>query len=142
MQPRPVPAALPPALYFSEATAIDLFEIRAAEIALQRGTGAARAFAAQAQEHHRALSAQLALAGRYLDLLPSRALAPEYQQMLDVLVSTADFNRVYLTQQRVVCRRALELHSAFAQRGASPTLRPVAQLGVSVATSDLQLLHQ
>lgn len=126
--------------YFSEATAIDLFELRAADIALQRSTGAARAFAAQAEQHHRALSAQLAFAGRHLDLLPSRSLPPDYQQMLDQLGLATDFNRLYLIQQRQVCARALQLHSLYASTGASPTLRPVAQFGVSVINADLQLL--
>lgn len=134
------PTPLPTDQYFSEATAIDLFELRAADIALQRSTGAARAFALQAEQRHRALSAQFAFAGRYLDLLPSRSLPPAYQQMLDQLGSTTDFNRLYLTQQRQVCVRALQLHSRYASAGASPTLRPVAQFGVSVINADLQLL--
>jgi len=138
---RPVaPIPLPTDQYFSEATAIDLFELRAADIALQRSTGSARAFALQAEQHHRALSAQLAFAGRYLDLLPSRSLPPVYQQMLDQLGSSTDFNRLYLTQQRQVCARALQLHSRYASVGTSPTLRPVAQFGVSVINADLQLL--
>jgi putative membrane protein len=136
-----MPPALPTAAYFSEATAIDLFELRAAEMALQRSVGTARSFALQAEEHHRALSAQLAFAGRYLNLLPSRALPPEYQKMLDQLSSTTDFDRFYLSQQRLVCARALLLHSRYAGAGESPTLRPVAQFGVSVINADLQLLR-
>jgi putative membrane protein len=134
-------AALMPSAYFAAATSIDLFELRAADIALKRSTGAGRSFALQAKQHHQALSAQFAFAGRYLDLLPSRTLPPEYQQMLNLLLSTNDFDRVYLAQQRLVCARALQLHSQFAQAGSSPTLRPVAQFGVSIAASDLQLLR-
>ena len=107
---------------------------------MQRSTGTARSFAMQADEHHRALSAQLAFAGRYLNLLPSRSLPPAYQQMLDQLNSTTDFDRLYLTEQRRVCARALQLHSGYASGGASPTLRPVAQFGVSVINADLQQL--
>jgi len=137
-----VAAPLPTEQYFAEATAIDLFELRAADIALQHSTGAARAFALQSEQHHRALSAQLAFAGRYLNLLPSRSLPPGYQQMLDQLGSATDFNRLYLAQQRQVCARALQLHSGYAIGGASPTLRPVAQFGVSVINADLQLLSR
>jgi putative membrane protein len=114
--------------------------LRAADIALQRPTRAARAFAFQSEQHHRALSAQLAFAGRYLNLLPSRSLPPAYQQMLDQLSSATDFDRLYFAQQRQVCARALQLHSGYAIGGASPTLRPVAQFGVSVINADLQLL--
>ena len=135
-------AVYPTNEYFSEATAIDLFEMRAAEVAMHRSTGAARSFALQADQHHRALSAQLAFAGRYLNLLPSRTLPSAYQQMLDQLTSTMDFDRVYLTQQRQVCARALQLHSAYASSGTSPTLRPVAQFGVSVINADMQMLRR
>lgn len=140
---KPVIAApLPTDEYFAEATAMDLFDLRAADIALQRSTGAGRAFALQSEPHHRALSAQLAFAGRYLNLLPSRSLPPDYEQMLDQLNSTTDFDRVYLGQQRQVSARALQLHSRYANAGASPTLRPVAQFAVSVINADLQLLSR
>lgn len=128
--------------YFSEATAIDLFEMRAAEMALQRSTSGIRSFALQSEKHHRALSAQLAFAGRYLNLLPARYLPPEYQHMLDQLNSATDFDRLYLGQQRQVCARALQLHSRYASGGTSPTLRPVAQFGVSIIAADLQLLRR
>jgi len=137
-----VVASLPTDQYFAEATAIDLFEMRSSEMALQRSTGAARSFALQAGEHHRALSAQLAFAGRYLNLLPSRSLPPNYQQMLDQLNSATDFDRLYLTEQRQICVRALQLHSGYANGGTSPTLRPVAQFGVSVINADLQQLKR
>lgn len=60
--------------------------------------------------------------------------------MLDQLSSAPEFDRLYLSQQRMVCTRALQLHSRYASVGASPTLRPVAQFGVSVINADLQLL--
>lgn len=137
---RSVPAAPEPGVYFAQATSIDLFVIRAADIALKRSTGPGRSFALQAIQHHQALSAQLAFAGRYLDLLPSRVLPAEYQQMLDLLIATDNFDRVYLAQQRLVCGRALRLHSQFAQAGTSATLRPVAQFGLSIAASEQKLL--
>jgi putative membrane protein len=140
--PRPTPksSALSPASYFSEATAIDLFQLRAADIAMQHGSGRARSVALEAKRQHQAISAQMSFAGRYLNLLPSRSLPPEYQQMLSTLLSGADFNGVYLAQQRVVLARALKLHSNFAERGQSPTLRPVAQFASVAVQSELQVL--
>lgn len=126
--------------YFSEATAIDLFQLRAADISMQRGSGRARSFALEAKRQHQAISAQMSFAGRYLNLLPSRTLPPEYQQMLSTLLSTADFNRVYLTQQRSVCARAFKLHMNFAKSGQSPTLRPVAQFASGAVASELRVL--
>jgi putative membrane protein len=134
-------APVSPQRYFSEATAIDLFQLRAADIAMQRGTGLAHSFALEAKRQHQAISAQMSFAGRYLNLLPSRTLPPQYQQMLSTLLTTSDFNSVYLAQQRVVCARALKLHRDFASRGESPTLRPVAQFASGAVRSELRILE-
>lgn len=142
---RPPPAA--PAIapisssrYFAEATAIDLFELRAADVALQRGSGQARAFALESKRQHQAISAQMSFAGRYLDMLPSRELPAEYKQMLATLLSAGDFNAVYLAQQRRIGERALKLHSDYSRAGESPTLRPVAKFAASAVASELRLL--
>lgn len=142
---RPPPAApaivaMPSSLYFRQATAIDLFQLRAADIALQRGSGSARSFALESRRQHQAISAQMAFAGRYLDMLPSRDLPAEYQQLLATLLSTGDFNTVYLAQQRRIGERALKLHSDYSKAGDSPTLRPVAKFAASAIASELRLL--
>jgi predicted outer membrane protein len=144
---RPPPAtpaivAMPSSLYFRQATAIDLFQLRAADIALQRGSGSARSFALESRRQHQAISAQMAFAGRYLDMLPSRDLPAEYQQMLATLLSTGDFNTVYLAQQRRIGERALKLHGDYAKAGQSPTLRPVAKFAASAIASELRLLDR
>jgi predicted outer membrane protein len=135
-----VRAPLSPSSYFSEATAIDLFQLRAADIALQRGSGSARPFAVESRRQHQAISAQMSFAGRYLNLLPSRTLPPEYQQMLASLLSAPNFNEVYLAQEQTVCERALKLHNEYATRGGSPTLRPVAHFAAGAVASELQAL--
>jgi predicted outer membrane protein len=126
--------------YFSEATAIDLFQLRAADIALQRGSGAARSMALESRRQHQAISAQMSFAGRYLDLLPSRVLPTEYQRMLSALLATSNFNALYLAQQRMVCARALRLHTNYAASGESPTLRPVARFAANAISSELKVL--
>ncbi len=133
---------MPSSLYFREATAIDLFQLRAADIALRRGSGQARSFALESKRQHQAISAQMSFAGRYLDLLPSRVLPTDYQQMLAALLETNDFNALYLSQQRRVAERALKLHSDYSRAGESPTLRPVAKFAASAVASELRLLDR
>lgn len=140
-QPSPSPSAISTSRYFAEASAIDLFQLRAADIALQRATGPARSFALESKRRHQAISAQMSFAGRYLDMLPARVLPAEYQQLLSALLSAGDFNSVYLAQQRRVCERALKLHSDYARSGSSPTLRPVAKFAASAVQSELQFLR-
>ena len=129
-----------PSRYFEQATAIDLFQLRAADVALERGTGQARSFAIESKQQHQAISAQMSFAGRYLNMLPSRVLPAEYEQMLTTLLSTGDFNSVYLSQQRIINERALKLHTDYARTGQSPTLRPVAKFAAAAVASELRLL--
>jgi putative membrane protein len=136
----PAAAPLSPSQYFSEATAIDLFQLRAADIALQRGSGHARSFAVESRRQHEAIAAQMSFAGRYLNLLPSRTLPTEYQQMLSSLLSASNFDSLYLDQERAICGRALKLHRNYASNGGSPTLRPVAQFAENAVSSELKAL--
>jgi predicted outer membrane protein len=132
--------ALPSAAYFAQATAADLFLVRAADIALQRPDSGVRGTALQLKQHHEGLAAQMSLSGRRLNLLPSRVLPAEYQQMLAALRLAGDFDRTYLAQQRQVLARALRLHQAYARAGQSPTLRPVAQFGATTISGELKRL--
>lgn len=139
--PSPVPQAVPStAAYFAAATALDLFQLRAADVAIGRSSGLARAFAEQAKRRHSAISAQFSFAGRRLNLLPARSLPAEYDSMLRALLSAPDFDRTYLQQQRTVLARAVRLHSAYAAKGESPTLRPVAKFAEDSARTQLNLL--
>ena len=77
-------APLASAAYVAMASSIDLFEIRSAELALQRSRDADhRALAEMLIEAHKGTSAQLSFAGRRLNLLPSATLLPRHQAMLD-----------------------------------------------------------
>jgi len=75
---------------------------------------------------HRGTSAQLSMAGRRLNLLPTASLTPEHQAMLDALKTTPDFDSTYRAQQAILLREGISLHGNFARAGKSPTLRPVA----------------
>jgi putative membrane protein len=129
------------AAYVANAAAIDLFEIRSSELALQRSTSRrVRDFAAMMIEAHKGTSSQLSLAGRRLNLLPSASLDAKRQALLNQLRGAANFDAVYKQQQLSVHREALALHSSYAARGTSPTLRPVAAAIVPVIQRHLRLI--
>jgi len=138
----PTGAAVSPAAYFTEAAAIDLFEVRAAELAMQMSANArVKEFATMIASAHKGTAAQLSFAGRRLNLLPSATLTPKYQAMLDQLQATPDFDATFRRQQMVVHQQALSLHSGYAARGSSPTLRPVASAMVPIVERHLRLLR-
>lgn len=113
--------------YVASAASIDMFEIQSAELARHRsGSAAVREFAAMMTAAHRGTSAQLSLAGRRLNLLPSATMNDRHQRMLQELTGAANFDATYRRQQAAIHQEALSLHSNYAARGASPTLRPVA----------------
>ena len=143
-RPRPpaAAAAATPADYVARASSTDLFEIRSSELALTRATSPRiRDFARKMMRDHSGTSGQLSLAGRRLNLLPSATLRPEHEAMMRDLLASSDFDRLYVQQQLRVHKAALSLHSAFAARGLSPTLRPVAAAAVPIVRRHLQELR-
>ena len=143
--PRPPVVIRPlfPADYVATAGSIDLFEIRSGEVALQRsGQARHRDFAEMMIAAHRGTSAQLSFSGRRLNLLPSASLLPQHQAMLDELQASADFDRTYRRQQIAVHDAALKLHSDFAARGESNTLRAVARNAVPIVRRHLDMLRR
>ena len=136
------PAALSAAAYVSAASSIDLYEVKSAQLALERSVNPAnRAFAERALSAHQGTSAQLSMAGRRLNLLPTATLNPEHQAMLDALNATSDFDSTYRAQQNIVLQDALRLHSSYAKAGQSPTLRPVAANAENVMRANLSALR-
>ena len=145
--PREAPLELPgpavsPATYIAQAASIDLFVIRSSELALTRSANPRlRQFASTMIAAHQGTAAQLSFAGRRLDLLPSPALLPQHQTMLDELNASGDFDRTYVRLQRSVHGAALSLHGNYAARGSSPTLRPVARNAATIERSHLAMLR-
>ena len=136
------PVMLSASVYVAMASSIDLFQVKSAELALQRANDPSnRAFAERALSAHRGTSAQLSMAGRRLNLLPSATLDPGHQAMLDELKAAPDFDRVYRSQQNMVLQEGLSLHEGYAKSGSSPTLRPVAANAENVMRSNLQALR-
>ena len=138
----PATAAATPADYVARAASMDLFAIRASELAVTRATNPrVRDLARRMMGDHAGTSGQLSLAGRRLNLLPSAVLRPEHEVMMRELLAATDFDRLYVQQQLRVHSLAVALHSAFAARGSSPTLRPVAAAAAAIERRHLQDLR-
>jgi putative membrane protein len=128
--------------YVAAASSIDLYEIKSSQMAQTRANDPRlRDFATMMVSAHQGLAAQLSLAGRRLNLLPSAQLQPGHQRMIDTLESTMDFDAAYRSQQIQVHEEALKLHSDFASRGESPTLRPVAANAAPIERAHLARLR-
>lgn len=143
--PRPVPPPLAPAAspanYVATAASIDLFVVRASEMALARPIDPHVALiAARLRDEHRGLASQLSFAGRRIDVLPAAALAPRDQRRLARLAEPASSDSEYLVEMHAAHDRSLALHALFAARGASATLRPVAANGMRAERAHLVLL--
>ena len=126
--PRPAVPALSPADYVANAGAIDLYVIKASELALRRSTTRkVHDVATRLISAHQGSSAQLSFGGRRLNLLPSAEIPPHYQALIDQLSASANFDRDYALQMRAVHQQAIALHSNYAAFGTSPTLIPIAK---------------
>jgi putative membrane protein len=134
-----VEAAASPADYVRTAGSIDLLAIRASEMAIARSSQH-QSLARRLVTEHGGTSAQLSIAGRRLNLLPSAELLSVHQEQLAALDAAADFDRAYLLLMRTLHRRELALHEAFAERGSSPTLRAVARNAAAMARAHLALI--
>ena len=140
---RPPPAPAPSAAdYVSRAGSIDLFVIRSSELALARSQDLPlREFARQMIRAHTGTSGQLSFAGRRLNLLPSVTLRPEHEAMMQQLVESPDFDRLYWRQQVSVHEQSIDLHARYSARGRSPTLRPVASAALPIERRHLAQLR-
>ena len=143
---RPVPPnvarPLPTTSYVATAASIDLYDVRAGDLAQRRATdGRLRNFAARLAEDHRGTAAQLSYAARRLNMLPAATMAPPHQAMFDALAGATDFDALFVRQQHAIHQPAQRMHAAYAASGDSPTLRPVAANAASVEAQHLDLLR-
>ncbi len=126
--PRPVAPSIAPADYVAAAGAIDLYVIKASEMALQRSLAARiQEVATRLIGAHQGSSAQLSFGGRRLNLLPSGEIAPRFRALLQQLAASSDFDREYARQMKAIHDEATLLHSNYALSGTSPTLVPIAK---------------
>lgn len=126
---RAEPLPLASADYVATASSIDLLVVRAADMAATRSSSARlRDLAAMLRRDHVGVSAQLSFAGRRLNLLPSATLQPRHQAMLDEIAAASDFDAAWKRAMIAVHEQGVRVHGDFARAGASPTLRPVAEV--------------
>jgi predicted outer membrane protein len=133
-QPRPLPVTS----YVATAASIDLYNVRACELALERGNPRSRDYASRLMADHRGTASQLSFAGRRLNLLPSAQMAPAHQALIDALAASGDFDATFRRQQVDLHLSSQRMHAAFAARGDSPTLRPVAANAATVEARHLE----
>ena len=148
--PAPRPPAVQPsaqapsaANYVKRAASLDLFAIESSRMALVRArTARTRDFVNMMIRAHTGTSAQLSFAGRRLNLLPATVMQPRHRAMIGQLPASGDFDATYRRQQLAAHEDALRLHSGYAARGRSPTLRPVAANAVPIIRRHLALLRR
>ena len=134
-------AALSPAIYMQLVSTSSLFAVRASELAAERASSSRTRSAAEAIVRDQGgVAAQLSFAGRRIDLLPGAKLTDAQSAELDRLRMSNDFDSEYRRTVGGALARALEAHQAFARSGASPTLRPVAEMATPVTKRNLELL--
>ncbi len=120
--PAPKPHTVDLMKYVEEASAADLFEVKASQLALQRSHDPAiRQFAQQMVSEHTDSSNKLKmeLEAAKVEVKPPQTLDPEKQAMLDKLMNVGmeDFNKLYMTMQVAGHQEALDLHAQFAGNG-------------------------
>lgn len=143
-RPRPRPPvtvgpsapALSPADYFAISASRSLLMVRASELAAAREPSLA-ADAARIEAQHRGVAAQLNLAGRRLNLLPSAELLPTDRQQLEALERSGNVTQAWGRIVGTALANCDRHESAYAERGSSPTLRPVARFTLGVCRDEL-----
>ncbi len=139
----PLAAALAPAVYMQVAASSALFAIRASELAASRSSNPRlRSVARTIAQDQRGIGSQLNYAGRRLDLLPSATLTSAQAADLNRLNSSSNVDALYRQLMAPVLSQALQAHSAFAVRGSSPTLRPVAKMAAPATRRNLEQLRR
>lgn len=140
--PAPATTAASAAAFIATAASIDLFEIQSSQMLLGRSQHVAnREFAEMMIRAHNGTSAQLSFAGRRLNLLPPATMQARHEAMLAELASSANFDATFRRLQIAAHEEALRLHSNYAARGTSPTLRPVAANAVPIIRRHLRMLQ-
>jgi len=138
---RPLAESISAATYIAQAASIDLFVVRASELAQRSANPRLQSIANTLLAEHKGLASQLSFAGRRLNLLPGAAMLPQHEAMYDELSASGNFDQTYIRQQRAIHGAALSLHADYARRGSSPTLRPVAANAAAVERNHLALLR-
>ena len=131
--------------YIRDAAMGDMYEIQAAQIALERSKNPEVRNAAQMiiADHTKSSNElkQLISSGQVQGTLPTM-LDERRQGMLDHLRQAPDdaFDNRYLDQQKMAHQEAIALHKGYADHGDNPQLRSVAMGGLPMIERHLKML--
>ena len=135
--------AVSPGEYVTAAASASLFAIRASDVIVAReGDTGLGQFARRLQADHGGIGAQLSFAGRRLDLLPSAALLPRHQAMLDDISASTEPSAAYVRHLKTVLPQVLALHRSYGRYGTSATLRPVAAMAAPLVQAEVDALRR
>jgi predicted outer membrane protein len=119
-----------------------LLVVRASELAAARASRSdTRALASRLKRDHLGIAAQLNMAGRRLNLLPSASMLMHDQLLFDGLSRAGDFDVAYRRTMRSAVENCMLDHATYARVGGSPTLRPVARFAASTCRDELPLVR-
>jgi putative membrane protein len=120
--------------------ASDLYEIESSTLAAQKASSKeVKELAAHLKTDHQKSSAQLKAAAAGAGTTVTPALDAEKQQLLDELkaASGAEFDRLFLEQQRSAHQKALSLLQSYAQGGDNEALKGFAKTAMPVIQGHL-----
>jgi hypothetical protein len=136
----PETAVLAPADHLTVSVSRSLLLVRASELVASRDPSL-RPLAERIAADHRGIAAQWNLAGRRLNLLPSAQLSRTDALQLSLVSRSEDIARAYRALLASALDHCVRLEGAFAMRGTSPTLRPVARFAEGVCREELEALR-
>ena len=138
--PPPEPSRQSAEPYFKVESSRSLLIVRASELAVQRSANSKTLqIADRLNTDHAGIGAQLNMAGRRLNLLPPATLLPVDQMQFDGLLRATDFDTAYSRTMKAAADSCVRSHASFAERGDSPTLRPVARFAARVCADEMNL---
>ena len=123
-----------------------MYEIQSSQLALSRAQNAnIRSFAEMMVRDHTNTSQQLMAAATAAGMpAMTPRMMPMHADMLARLQARngADFDREYSRQQLMAHQSAVALHTNYAARGDTPSLRAVAAAAVPIVTQHLNMVRQ
>jgi putative membrane protein len=124
--------------------ASDLYELESAKLAAIKGTSKeVKEFAGYLLTDHRKSTADLEIAAAEANVMVAPALDAEKQAMIDQLkaASGAEFDRLFLGQQKTAHQKALMLLQSFARDGDAEPLKTFASKASGVVEGHLEHLN-
>lgn len=124
--------------------ATDLYEVQSATLAAEKGTSAeVKEAAAHIKTDHQNSTAQLKTAAQQAGVTVTPALDAKKQQMLTELrgASGAEFDRLFLEQQRTAHQEALSLLQSYAKGGDNPALKGFATKATGIVQGHIEHLN-